>query len=189
MIFERPNFHILSGGPGAGKTTVLQALKARGFLCVDEAARQILREQAASGGNATHDGDQVRYRDLMLERSIAAYEAVEERTAPVFFDRGFPELTGYAVPPGAGTPAHVARAVERYRYAPAVFVFPAWDAIYRHDEQRKHSLAHAARVSALTFEVYAACGYRTIEVPRATVEERVDFILAQIGATPSQGRN
>jgi predicted ATPase len=185
MIFERPNFHILTGGPGAGKTTVLEALRRRGFAGVDEAARQILREQKAVGGDATHDGDRVKYRDLMLSRSIAAYEAVperlaDERSAPVFFDRGIPELLGYGIAEGARTPAHVAEAVARYRYGPVVFVFPPWRAIYRHDEERKHDFAHAERVFEDVGRAYAACGYRLVEVPRLPVEARVDHILARL---------
>ena len=180
MTIERPNFHIFTGGPGAGKTTVLEALRARGFACVDEAARQILKEQNAIGGDATYDGDQVRYRDLMLARSIEGYEAVEEPAAPVFFDRGIPELLGYAEPVGAPAPAHVAEAIRRYRYNPTVFVFPAWEAIYRHDEERKHSFRHAIDVCALVNAVYRQCGYRTVEVPRLPVAGRVDFILAQV---------
>lgn len=182
MIIERPNFHIFSGGPGAGKTTVLEALRARGFACADEAARQILKEQKAIGGDATHDGDQVKYRDLTLSRSIEAYNAVEERTAPVFFDRGIPEFLGYAIPPGAPPPAHVVEAVERYRYSRAVFVFPPWEAIYCHDEERKHTFQHAIDVCAAITVAYRQCGYRPVEVPRLPVEARVDFILARVDA-------
>jgi predicted ATPase len=180
VILERPNFHILTGGPGAGKTTTLEALRARGFLCVDEAARTILREQAAIGGNATHDGDQARYRDLTLALSVARFEAVAERQAPVFFDRGIPELAGYAVPPGEGRPPHVAEAVRRHRYAGTVFLFPAWREIYRHDEERKHSFEHALEVTGLTRAVYRDCGYAVVEVPRLPVEERAAFILERV---------
>ena len=184
-IHHRPNFHILTGGPGAGKTTVLEALRARGFLCVDEAARAILKEQAASGGNATHDGDQVRYRDLTLERSIAAFDAINERVAPVFFDRGIPEMERYAVPEGAPTPAHVAEAIVTRRYAQEVFIFPPWREIYRHDEERKHSFAHAEHVFELCGEAYRAAGYSLVEVPRAGVEERVRYILSQLASSSS----
>jgi predicted ATPase len=177
MIITRPNFHIFTGGPGAGKTATLEALRARGFLCVEEAARAILKEQAAIGGNATHDGDQVRYRDLTLERSIAAYEAVVERAAPVFFDRAIPELARYAVPDGEPTPAHVAEAIRRYRYAPLVFIFPPWKAIYRHDEERKHSFDHAEWVFEVVGAAYRAGGYQLCEVPRLSVEARADFII------------
>ena len=181
MILERPNFHILTGGPGAGKTTILAALRERGFQGVDEAARQILKEQAAIGGNATHDGDQARYRDLTLERSIAAFEAVAERVAPIFFDRGVAEMRDYAVPAGQEPPAHVLEAIRRYRFAPVVFIFPPWREIYCHDEERKHDFAHAVQVFDICAKAYQAAGYRLAEVPRASVEERVDFILKHIG--------
>jgi predicted ATPase len=183
MIIERPNFYILTGGPGAGKTTVLEALKARGFLGVDEAARQILKEQKAIGGDATHDGDRIKYRDLCLARSIEDYEAVEERAAPVFFDRGIPELLGgYGEPAGAPTPTHVAQAIARCRYNRTVFVFPPWEAIYCHDEERKHTFQHAVEVYGLVGAVYSQCGYAPVEVPCLPVDARVDFILARAGA-------
>jgi predicted ATPase len=185
MTLKRPNFYILTGGPGAGRTTTLEALRARGFQCVDEAARQILKEQAAVGGNATHDGDQVKYRDLCLARSIEGFEAVDERAAPVFFDRGIPEMRGYATPTGEAPPAHLIAATRRYRYAPLVFRFPAWRAIYQHDEERKHSFEHAKRVFADVGAAYQACGYQLAEIPRASVEDRVDFILRRIGALQS----
>ena len=181
MTFERSNFHILSGGPGAGKTTTLDALRRLGFQGVDEAARQILKEQAAIGGNATHDGDRARYRDLCLERAIHAYGEVMERAAPVFFDRGVPEMLGYRGAPSA-PPPHLADAAERYRYARTVFVFPAWEAIYCHDEERKHSFAHAIEVCAIVTEVYARWGYDVVEVPCASVEDRVRFILRRLAA-------
>src|SRR5258707_8422603 len=105
MKIERPNFHIFSGGPGAGKTTLLETLRRRGFFCVDEGARRILTEQAASGGNATHDGDRARYRDLMLEYGLRGFHAARESVAPVFYDRAIPELSGYGNTPGKGDPA------------------------------------------------------------------------------------
>jgi len=183
MIIERSKFYILTGGPGAGKTTVLEALRARGFQGVDEAARQILKEQKAIGGDATHDGDRIKYRDLCLARSIEGYEAVEERAAPVFFDRGIPELLGgYGEPEGAPAAAHVAQAVARYRYSRTVFVFPPWEAIYCHDAERKHTFQHAVEVYGITNTVYRQCGYTTVDVPCVCVAERVDFILARVGA-------
>ncbi len=176
----RNNFHIFSGGPGAGKTTTLEALRARGYLCVDEAARQILKEQAASGGDATHDGDQARYRDLMLARGVHDYRAVTETTAPVFFDRAIPELSGYGNAPGEGDPPRVRQAIADHRYNETVFVFPAWEAIYAHDAERKHSFAHAVAVYEMVCAVYPKFGYLVVEVPCVSVEERATFILERV---------
>lgn len=178
----RDNFYIFTGGPGAGKTTLLEALAARGYATVSEAARQILKEQAATGGNATHDGDRARYRDLVLARSIRDYHAVSEVTAPVFFDRGIPEFSGYGNAPGADDPPALTAAISECPYNETVFLFPAWEAIYVHDELRKHSFEHAVTVYELTRDLYPKFGYRVVEVPCVPVEERVAFVLDAIGA-------
>lgn len=178
MRIERNNFHIFSGGPGAGKTTLLEALAARGYATVPEAARRILKEQAASGGNATHDGDRAKYRDLVLECALRDYHAVTETAAPVFFDRGIPELSGY--PPGAGDPPALIEAIAQCPYNETVFLFPPWEEIYTHDEERKHSFEHAVAVYDLVGAVYPKFGYRTVEVPLASVDDRVAFVLGHI---------
>lgn len=177
---QRDNFNIFTGGPGAGKTTLLEALRARGYAGVDEAARRVLREQAAVGGNATHDGDRAAYRDAMLARGIADYRAVAETVAPVFFDRAIPELSGYGNAPGEGDPPALTAAIAAYRYNPRVFLFPAWRAIYVHDDLRKHSFEHAIAVHAEVRETYRRLGYVIVDVPEASVVERVRFVLGHV---------
>jgi predicted ATPase len=173
----RKNFHIFTGGPGAGKTTLLEALRGRGYAGVDEAARRVLRQQAANGGNATHDGDRARYRDLSLALMLADYRAMAEAAAPVFFDRAIPELSGYGNRPGEADPPALTQAIADCRYSPRVFLFPAWEAIYVHDDLRKHSFAHAVEVHALTRDVYQCHGYTVVDLPLASIEKRVRFVL------------
>ena len=176
----RNNFYILSGGPGAGKTTLLEALRARGFACIDEAARRILKEQARTGGDATHDGDRARYRDLMLEQGLRDFHAVADTVAPVFFDRAIPELFGYGNPPGMGDPTALTKAIAACRYNETVFLFPPWREIYVHDAERKHEFSHAVEVFDTIAAAYRRFGYRTVEVPRASVDERVGFMLEKV---------
>ena len=176
----RNNFYILSGGPGAGKTTLLEALRARGFACIDEAARRILKEQARTGGDATHDGDRARYRDLMLEQGLRDFHAVADTVAPVFFDRAIPELFGYGNPPGMGDPTALTKAIAACRYNETVFLFPPWPQIYIHDEERKHDFSHAIEVYETVAATYRRFGYRPVEVPRVSVEERVVFVLGSV---------
>ena len=73
-VIARDSFFVVTGGPGAGKTTLIERLAAQGFATVEEAGRRIIREQKASGGNATHDGDRLAYRALMFRDAIATYE-------------------------------------------------------------------------------------------------------------------
>ncbi len=70
---QNPNLYILTGGPGAGKTTILAELENRGFRTVPEIARQLIQEQVQADGNALPWGDKKRYAKLMLERSIISF--------------------------------------------------------------------------------------------------------------------
>jgi predicted ATPase len=54
---QRNNFIILTGGPSSGKTSIIEKLKEKGYLCIDEVGRQIIQEQLAIGGNALHSVD------------------------------------------------------------------------------------------------------------------------------------
>jgi predicted ATPase len=173
----RLNFYIITGGPGSGKTSIIEELRKRGVLCVDEVARSILKEQNAIGGDATHLGDRRKYCELMLSRSMFTYNRVQETRAPVFFDRGIPELAGYRRFTEADVPAHFHKAIEVFRYNPVVFVAPPWEDIYRNDEERIQDYREAVETYEAIMATYPQFGYRLVEIPRLPVSERAQFLI------------
>jgi predicted ATPase len=176
MRFARNNFHVFTGGPGSGKTTLIETLRARGHICVDETARKIIRQQVKIDGDALHWKNQSLYRELILSWSIAAFESVEERTRPVFFDSGIPELLEY----GTDIPAHVQHAADLFRYNAIVFIAPPWQEIYRTDDERKQDFAEAIDAHSATIAAYLKCGYFLVELPRVSPAKRADFVLERI---------
>jgi predicted ATPase len=176
------SFYVLTGGPGSGKTSIVERLAARGFVTVAETGRDILRQQVAIGGRAVHWDDAVTFRELMLARGMADFERMEGETSPVFFDRGITELTGYCRLIGVPVPDHIRKAVEHYRYNPMVFATPPWPEIYAHDALRKQDEDEAVRSFELACEAYVEAGYRIVEVPRAPVGDRAAFVLRTIDA-------
>jgi len=182
MVRAEVNFHIITGGPGSGKTSVIQALRDRGHLCVDEVGRRIIREQLLIGGNALHWGDREKFLELMLSRSMGDYDRVADSQGHVFFDRGVPELAGYGPLVGFPTPAHVTKAAELFRYARTVFVMPPWREIYQNDAERKQDFAEAIASYDLAVATYREFGYQPVDVPKASVTERVQFILERVEA-------
>jgi predicted ATPase len=181
------NYFIISGGSGSGKTSIVEKLAARGFTTVPEAGRAILREQAETGGTATHDGDAAAYGGLMLKRGIDDYRRMRGTDEPVFFDRGIAEVIGYFRLKGLPVPPDVASAAHEYRSNRLVFLTPPWQAIYRRDAERRQDWAEAVRTFELIRDAYVEAGYDPVEVPQETVARRVRFILDEVDAVADEG--
>jgi predicted ATPase len=181
MTLEGNNFYVITGCSGGGKSTLIDALRRRGFLCVDEVGRRIVRQQLRIGGDATPWQDQIKFRELLLARYMDVFEEVAERTSPVFFDRGIPEATGWSRLLNVPTLEHHRAAARIYRYARKVFVTPPWPEIFTLDEERRHSFEDALAQYPLALEVYLRYGYELIEIPKLPVADRVDFVLARVG--------
>lgn len=154
---QNPNLYILTGGPGAGKTTILAELENRGFRTVPEIARQLIQEQVQADGNALPWGDKKRYAKLMLERSIISFREHTPASQIVFCDRAIPDTLCYLRLIGQDDTEAMA-ACSSYRYARTVFLASPWREIYSTDAERKQSFAEAVRTCDLMAKVYEECG-------------------------------
>ncbi|MCW3464406.1 AAA family ATPase [Chitinophaga nivalis] len=173
----KTNAYVFTGGPGAGKTTVIRELAQLGYATVPESGRHIIQEQVRTGGNALPWADEKAFRDLMLQAAIADFEALPSAGAPVFLDRGIPDVIGYTKLIGLPPEALV---IPPYRYNPRVFIFPAWEDIFCADTERKQDFATAIRTYEVMVSVYTAAGYELVTVPALPAMERVAFIIARV---------
>lgn len=178
---ERPPFHVITGGPGTGKSTLIAALAAAGHWVCEEVARPIIRAQVAASGNAVPWGDHAAFAALMFAGEKAAYDAALAADQPVFFDRGFPDIAGFLALSGLPTPAEVDAACRTLRYRSPVFITPPWADTFIQDSERKQAFAEAERTHAAMIAVYSHYGYTLVELPRASVAARMAFLLERVG--------
>ncbi|MEB6335363.1 AAA family ATPase [Serratia rhizosphaerae] len=171
---------ILTGGPGSGKSTLIDALTRLSYACSIEAGRAIIQEQVASGGNALPWEDRQAFAELMLSREIRAWHSAGNADAPYFFDRGIPDVAGYLTLCQLPVPAHLEQAIAHFRYAERVFITPPWREIYAQDAERRQSFAEAEMTYRVMRATYQQHGYRLLELPRAPLDKRVNFILAAL---------
>jgi predicted ATPase len=181
-MIPSPSLIVITGGPGSGKSTLIEALAGEGYAtAAPEAGRAIIRDQTAIGGTALPWADARMFAELMLSWEMRSHrEACGRNDAAVFFDRGVPDVIGYLELTGLPVPPHMDAAARTIRYHRQVLIAPPWPAIYGQDTERKQTLEEARLTYEAMVETYTAYGYELIELPKVSVADRVRFVVDRI---------
>lgn len=173
---SNPHFYIITGGPGVGKTTLLQALEKQQFTCMAEVARTIIQEQMEANGEALPWKDKRLYTQFMLNRSVESYERTSRNHREVvFFDRGILDTLCYARLINMNITEEMDRYGQYYRYNKKVFILPPWFEIYKQDNERKQNWEEAVQTYKTMVDTYQQYHYELIEVSKTTLNQRVDL--------------
>ena len=176
-MIHKPNFFVLTGGPGVGKTTLIHHLEAAGELVVEESARAVIREQAASGGGAGAPWiDPKAYCELTVARDVANFDRMAGETRRVFFDRG---ITDSYRANGVEPWPEFIEAVRNRRYNARVFVFPPWREIYETDAERRQDWPEAERTFGKIVTAFIEMGYEPVVVPKGDIAARAEFVISR----------
>lgn len=169
---------ILSGGPGAGKTTVLQTLQAQGHAVVKESARAIIHERRNQGLFPRPEPKP--FASEVLRRDIANYRRALSELGWVFFDRGIPDGLCMLDQCTPLKQSKLNAVLSRYAYRRQVFLFPVWDEIYQNDADRDQTIDDARKVFGTLAAWYRRCSYEVVEVPKISTVERCAYILHRL---------
>ncbi len=180
MLTDSARFIVITGGPGSGKSTLIDYLQEAGFSRSHEAGRGVIQDQMAIGGRALPWNDPELFAELMLCWELRSYRQAATRSGPVFFDRGIPDIIGYLRLEGRSVPEHLHAAASTFRYHARVFIAPPWPEIYEQDAERKQPLAEAERTYDSMLTTYAECGYELVELPRVPVEARARYVTDRL---------
>ncbi|GAW41714.1 hypothetical protein SH203_02123 [Brevundimonas sp. SH203] len=172
---------VLTGGPGSGKTTLLEALAQAGYAVEPEAGRAVIREEQRSGGEALPWRDRALFAQRMLDHDIAAHGRSQDSGRLTFHDRGVPDVIGYLTLCDLPIPREMDRAARTLRYHRRVFIAPPWAEIFGQDAERRQDFDEAERTFDAMAAVYPDYGYELVELPKATIVERVAFVLDRLG--------
>jgi len=167
----------LIGGPGTGKTTLINALKAKGFACMEEISRQVTLEAQQKGIDQLFLEDPLLFSEhLLLGRQNQFLKADDLNHEIVFFDRGLPDVVAYLDYLKSSYPESFKTICSQHKYN-YIFILKPWKAIYEQDNERYETFEQALIIHNFLMETYTSYGYSIIETPFGTVQERIDFIL------------
>lgn len=168
---------VVTGGPGSGKTSLIDALTRRGFRSMPEAGRAIIQDQVQIGGTFLPWADRTMYAELMLSWELRSWHEAQAIDGAVLMDRGIADVVGYLMLCGLPVPAHIEKAAKLYTYNKQVFLAPYWEAIFTQDAERKQDREEAEATGKIMAETYARFGYQLIELPMTGIEERADLVV------------
>lgn len=171
---------IITGGPGSGKSTLIEALEQRGHRCYAEVSRELIRREARLPNGVMPWNDLEAFARLAFAEMLRQHDHAAEAGERCFFDRALPDIFGYLRQSGLSVPASWLDTHRQCRYERTVFILPPWPEIYINDAERPQSLAEAEALYYAIHAVYKSLGYELIEVPKIPVYERCEFLLGKV---------
>ncbi len=171
---------VITGGPGTGKSTIIDALIEKGYSCYPEISREVTLEAKRQGVDQLFLTEPLLFSQMLLDGRLKQYQnALQESSSLVFIDRGVPDILAYMHFIGDDYPDHFDHSCQECRYS-KVFVLPPWEEIYESDEARYENFEQAKVIYDHLKSTYAKYGYDLTEVPTGTVEDRIHYILKHL---------
>lgn len=177
---EVPNQrYIITGGPGFGKTTIINRLEELDHEVCHENSREVIKEQLDTGGNILPWVDVTKFTEIIIEKRIQSYLAVPP-DKPVFFDRAIADALAFMYRQDLEVKESLAKAARDYRYNTMVFITPPWYSIFKNDNERRETYAESVTVHSFIAKTYADLGYKLVDIPPGKLDARVEFVLNSI---------
>jgi predicted ATPase len=168
---------VITGGPGTGKSSLVNELTKRGYACIEEISRQVTLDAKKEGIDQLFLTNPLLFSNLLLKGRQKQYvdaDVFENQT--VFFDRGIPDVLAYMDYIGDSYPKCFTEVCNGNLYD-GVFVLKPWKSIYKIDNERYENFEQAEKIHDCLVKTYRKYNYNLTDVPFDTIEKRTDFIL------------
>ncbi|MCI5056220.1 MAG: ATP-binding protein [Flavobacteriales bacterium] len=174
---HQTNWNVITGGPGIGKTTLIEMLAGLGYTTTVENARLYIEEELAKGISINDiRSDFKKLQTSILKKQIHT-ESELNKDQTVFLDRAIPDAKAYYDFLGLTYDDLLLSHLKKYRYR-NVFVL---DILPLHnDYARTENKEEQLQIHSNLISVYEKMGYNIIHVPVLDPESRMEFILNHI---------
>ena len=174
------NWHVITGAPCCGKTTLINLLADKGFQTVPEVARQYMEAEIARGRTI----DEIRENVAALQRSLAGMQlSIEGELRAIdvaLLDGAVPGSLAWYRAFGLN-PNEILPECFHHHYA-SVFILDRLP--LELDGLRFRDNTLVSFLDEWLTRDYSALGYRVVRVPVLEPEERLAFVLERL---PEQG--
>lgn len=171
---------VISGGPGTGKTSIINELVSIGQIVFHESSREIITKYKKLGHDQLFLSDPVKFSEILLSNRIKQYkDANSFNSKNCFFDRGIPDIVAYLDYKKVTYNEDFTINSQKYKYD-MIFIVEPWNEIYKKDQERYESFNQLIDIDYFIKETYRGLGYEYKIIPNGTIQQRVDYILNEI---------
>jgi len=169
------NWYVVTGGPSAGKTTLIQALEGNGLHVEHESARILIDEEVTAGKTIEEiRNDEQRFQEMVYYHKVGR-EARLHPNQTIFFDRGIPDTYAYNKLHGFFISQEMRTVIDNVFYK-KVFLLEPFK--YEQDYARVESLEQRDKLFDLLKEAYEKSNTPIEVVPAFPAkEERIAYFL------------
>jgi len=166
---------VLTGGPGVGKTTLIELLEKIGQEVVSEAAREIIAEQEQREDPILPWTNFKAFQQLVTDHQIHAEGGIQ--TSLAFLDRGFADQLGYFAEQGLPPSHDLYQLIKEAGYTGVFLLAPV---PYQTDDQRQEDKEQAERIHAEITRAWEEQDFEIVHID-GTKGQRLDQILNHLG--------
>jgi predicted ATPase len=160
---------VLTGGPCSGKTSIINELKKHGYEVIEEIARSVKSRSAP-------DKTIEEVQEKILKKQLKAESRI--KSSIVFLDRSIVDGIAYYKLNEKNPPNKLITAVKNNRYDAVFFLQMLPN--YEKDRTRDEDFKKARKINELIRKSYEETGYKIINIPPASIEQRIAFIKKQL---------
>jgi len=179
-MVTKENFYIITGGPGGGKTTLLENLSSKGYSFVPETARQIIKNRLSRG--LTPRPEPLIFATGIFEKDLANFMLNTHCSSTLFFDRSLLDSACQIFNCDKNYYDKIKAVTETHRYNNKVFITPPWEEIYQTDTERDQTFKQAVEVYEMLYQWYVQHNYEVLVLPNDSVENRAAFVLNNLNS-------
>ncbi|MBW1742242.1 MAG: ATP-binding protein [Deltaproteobacteria bacterium] len=170
------NWHVVTGAPSSGKTTLVRELERLGYRVVHEAARGYIEAQMEQGRTLEEIRADKRSFETWILNAKVAIEAALPKDEVIVFDRAIPDSIAYFEAAGLDKTEAVEKS-PRNQYK-KIFLLDRLP--YKTDHARIEDKETAMKLDEGLERSYRILGYEVVRIPVMSIQDRLEVILGEI---------